>query len=203
MTSQPSKCPKKGRHVHYSIHDPPPTIPDPPPTTPVLTMNHARGIQSIWNHVFWADEKLLDALTSGDAVPEAATREYAHIIGAEEVWLARLERRDPILEVWPSLSPSDLASVVSRTHACWGSYLHAIDETAFRKSVPYTNSAGRHFENTVEDILIHVALHGQYHRGKVNQMLRQSGLAPVPVDYIAFVRGAAAATEADARRRRP
>jgi uncharacterized damage-inducible protein DinB len=36
-------------------------------------------------------------------------------------------------------------------------------------------------------------LHGQYHRGKINVLLRQSGAEPVLVDYIGYVRGAAAA----------
>ena len=65
--------------------------------------------------------------------------------------------------------------------------------------VTYTNSAGVRFTSTVGDILVHVALHGQYHRGKVNLLLRQAGHAPAAADYIAFARGAPAATEATAR----
>ena len=42
--------------------------------------------------------------------------------------------------------------------------------------------------------MMHVALHGQYHRGKVNLLLRQEGLPPVPPDFIAWVRGVPAAT---------
>ncbi|MFQ5740386.1 MAG: DinB family protein [Acidobacteriota bacterium] len=42
----------------------------------------------------------------------------------------------------------------------------------------------------------------QYHRGKVNLLLRQAGHAPAATDFIAFVRGAPAATEATARRDR-
>jgi hypothetical protein len=38
-----------------------------------------------------------------------------------------------------------------------------------------------------------VVLHGQYHRGKVNLLLRQEGEQPAPTDYIAFVRGVPAA----------
>ena len=37
-------------------------------------------------------------------------------------------------------------------------------------------------------------VHGQYHRGKVNLLLRQEGMSPVPGDFIAYVRGAPAAT---------
>ena len=151
------------------------------------------------NHVLWADGELLKAVTSGVTVPDEAIRECAHLIAAEEVWLARLENRSPRFAVWPSVSRSDMESIVRQTHDHWESYLKDLTESAIRKSVTYTNSAGREFKNTVGDILVHVALHGQYHRGKINLMLRQAGLTPAPVDYIAFVRGSPAATEADAR----
>ena len=48
--------------------------------------------------------------------------------------------------------------------------------------------------------LLHVPLHGQYHRGKINLLLRQAGRQPAPTDYITFVRGVSAATEEAARR---
>lgn len=168
-------------------------------------MQHPVNIRQMWDHLFWSDEELLNAVTSGNAVPHEAIREFAHVIGTEEIWLARLERRTPRLAVWPPVSPSDrdrdLHEMLRQTHERWVSYLAGLQEADVGSIVEYVNSAGNRFENTVGDVLLHVALHGQYHRGKVNLMLRQAGLAPAPVDYIAFVRGAPAATEADARRR--
>lgn len=38
-------------------------------------------------------------------------------------------------------------------------------------------------------------MHGQYHRGKVNLLLRQADRTPAPTDYIAFVRGVPAARQ--------
>ena len=35
---------------------------------------------------------------------------------------------------------------------------------------------------------------GQYHRGKINLLLRQQQATPIPVDCIAFLRGSPAAT---------
>ena len=55
--------------------------------------------------------------------------------------------------------------------------------------VAYVNSAGIAFETPVEDILLQVFLHGQYHRGKINLMLRQAREEPMPTDYISFARG--------------
>jgi uncharacterized damage-inducible protein DinB len=160
-------------------------------------MGERTTVQQMWSHVFWADGELLEALTSGDDVPSEAVREFAHILGTEEVWLSRLEYRSPSLAVWPALSSADLEGAVRQTHERWKLYLDRIQQSELLDSVTYTNSAGLRFDNQIGDILIHVALHGQYHRGKVNLMLRKAGVEPAPVDYIAFVRGAPAATEAD------
>jgi uncharacterized damage-inducible protein DinB len=48
----------------------------------------------------------------------------------------------------------------------------------------------------VEDILLQIFLHGTYHRGQVALLLRQGEATPAPTDYIAYVRGAPAATRA-------
>jgi uncharacterized damage-inducible protein DinB len=45
-----------------------------------------------------------------------------------------------------------------------------------------------------------VALHGAYHRGQIAAALRGAGAVPEPTDFIAFARGSAAATRADAER---
>ncbi|HYJ78559.1 MAG TPA: DinB family protein [Longimicrobiaceae bacterium] len=66
------------------------------------------------------------------------------------------------------------------------------------REVPYINSAGQGFQSTIGDILLHVALHGAYHRGQVAAAVRARGGAPVPTDYIAFVRGVPAATRGGA-----
>ena len=67
-------------------------------------------------------------------------------------------------------------------------YLDSIIETDLLRLVRYQNSAGISFETTARDILSHVFMHAQYHRGKVNLLLRQAGLTPAPVDFIGYVR---------------
>ena len=150
-------------------------------------------IQQLWRHCVWADDKILAALRgSQHAVPDAV-REYAHIIGAEEVWLARIEGRAARAPVWPAFDVVTAAELSTAVMQGYDAYLHRIDESELSRNAEYVNSAGRAFSTPVGDILLHVALHGQYHRGKVNLLLRQSGAEPAPTDYIAFVRGVPAA----------
>lgn len=138
-------------------------------------------------HLAWADERVLAALADGTA-PSAAVAEYAHLLAAEAVWLARLQQREPQLAVWPALSPDELRRLATTTHAGYQTYLDGLEPALLAARVRYRNSAGQPFDTEVGDILLHVVLHGQYHRGKVNLLLRQAGMTPVPCDYIAFVR---------------
>jgi len=155
-------------------------------------MNALDQIRRLWRHLAWADGKLLAALHE---VPtdSIAWKEYSHVLGAEAVWLGRLEQRAERTAVWPTLSHEEAHQLSLDLESGYAAYLDRLDIPALDLQVAYVNSAGRQFTNAAGDILLHVALHGQYHRGKVNLLLREAGADPVPVDYIAFVRGAPAA----------
>ena len=157
-------------------------------------MEMIEAVRRLWEHARWADSKLLEVLrTHADRAPQAL-HEYAHILGVEEVWLARIERRSRRAAVWPAVSLAEVESLFEKTHAAYETALAGLKDADLDGAVTYTNSAGQTFTNSVGDILLHVALHGQYHRGKVNLLLRQVGCPPVPTDHIAFVRGAPAAS---------
>lgn len=160
-------------------------------------------IRHLWKYAFRADTDLLDAVAASREDNGDVLREFAHIVGAEETWLSRLEGRVPRCPVWPDGDFVEIERLLRETHRAFEAYLAALGDDDLGAEVTYTNSAGRTFTNTVADILLHVVLHSQYHRGKVNLLLRQAGQMPAPADYIAFVRGAAAATESDALRDRP
>ena len=157
-------------------------------------------MRRLWEHSAWADRLLLGALVRLDPCPAAAWREYAHVLGAESVWLDRLRRRPQRFAVWPTLEPAAAAALAESLRAEYVAYLDALTPNELDALVPYVNSAGLAFETPVEDILLQVFLHGQYHRGKINLMLRQARAEPVPTDYIAFARGAPAATTPESAR---
>jgi len=155
---------------------------------------HARGlVHRLWAHAVWADALLLDALEAGgDALP-TAWHEYAHVLGAEAVWLARLEERQAPVAVWPVVTPGEIAKLRSDNAAGYEAYLARATDESLQRGVEYRNSAGQTFCTPPLDVLAHVALHGQYHRGKINLLLRQAGAEPAPVDFISYVRGVPAA----------
>ena len=151
-------------------------------------------VRRMAQHNAWADVLLLDALTAQSPPPALAWREYTHVLGAETVWLDRLLRRTPRVPVWPELSPEEATSLAHLIRGEYATYVAALTAEELDTRVPYVNSAGQSFETPVSDMLLQVFLHGQYHRGKINLLLRQAHLPPTPTDYISFARGVPAAT---------
>ncbi len=151
-------------------------------------------LKRLLDHLYWADEAAVGALSVAGTPPAKAVEILSHVLGAEEVWLSRLEQRPARLAVWPELTPADCVTTAENLRRAFGRYVGALLPRDLEGSVAYTNSAGQAFTSTVWDILVHVAMHGSYHRGQVMLLLRSGGHEPAATDYIAFVRGAPAAT---------
>jgi uncharacterized damage-inducible protein DinB len=151
----------------------------------------------LYDHMAWADASARDALQAMPAgSPELtrATELYAHLAGAEHVWLARVEGRAAAYPVWPALDLETAARLGAETVRELRTLVARLDADGLAREVAYTNSAGQAFRSRVDDILVHVALHGAYHRGQLALLTRIGGGQPASTDYIAFVRGAPAAT---------
>jgi uncharacterized damage-inducible protein DinB len=145
-------------------------------------------LRSLCAHGAWADQRLLGALQgAGRPVPDAL-REMAHLRGAQETWLSRIEGRKATLPVWPDLALDALATEGARLDAALASHCEALRPESLDRIVAYTNSAGDAFRTPLAEILLHLFLHGQYHRGKVNAAFRAAGAAPAGVDYITWQR---------------
>jgi uncharacterized damage-inducible protein DinB len=156
-------------------------------------------LRALVDHMAWADEGRLASLRQ-PGVPKRAIELYAHVLGAENVWLTRLEQRPQAVAVWPTLTLEECAELSADNQRRYAAYIDRLTSDDLRRSVHYRNSAGLEFDTPVEDILLHVAMHGSYHRGQVSLLVRDAGAEPRPTDFIAFVRGAPAATRSSVAR---
>ena len=152
-------------------------------------------------HLRWADALTVRSLREASHAPAHAHELLAHVVAAEEVWLARIEGRPPAVAVWPTLDLDACERLAATTHEALSRLLASLDEGGLARLVHYRNSAGLDFDSRVDDILLHVALHGAWHRGQIAALLRGADDEPAPSDYIAFVRGVPTATRGDASRR--
>lgn len=144
-------------------------------------------LERLVDHMEWANRR---ALTVVRETGEARSLELlAHVLATERVWMERIRTGDSSgLEIWPELSPEQCRRWIGENMERYRSYADSVSEEGLRREAHYTNSSGRPFDTPVAEILLHVALHGSYHRGQIARELRDADEEPVNTDFIRFVR---------------
>ena len=136
----------------------------------------------------WANRETLESLRQVVTPPPRSLKWMAHIIGAEYLWLARLNGQPAALPVWPNLS---LEGCDRRLHDLSQQLLDCLAESTSERltqEISYINSKGEAWTSTVEEILTHLTIHSAYHRGQIASDLRAAGQEPPYTDYIHAVR---------------
>lgn len=148
-----------------------------------------KTIKKMYEHVHWANQRILQTLQSIEGENQDLNRLFSHILFAEKVWFTRLQGLDSSnLPIWSDVDMEVCAEMVLQNNKAISTFLANLLNDDLDQIISYTNSKGKTFKNSIRDILTHVALHGQYHRGQINSRLRSEGFEPVDVDFITFVR---------------
>jgi len=143
-------------------------------------------LENLYSHMWWAHDELVGELRR--MAPDAETlRLFAHVVAAEHLWLSRIDGVKARVAVWPTSSLDEVVELEAANRTRFRELLQRRDDTRLQR-IRYRNSAGNDFENSVGEILAHVALHGHYHRGQIARAMRLAGQEPVYTDYIGFVR---------------
>jgi len=150
-------------------------------------------LNRLFAHMRWADVRALESLRTGRIPPETLAV-YAHVLGAEHVWLSRLRQQPPRMVVWPNIPLEECAALATENADGFEQFLGGLSEAMLSSELSYVNSAGQSFRSRVDDMLLQVVTHGTYHRGQIASQVRKAGGTPAPTDYIGFVRGVPAAT---------
>jgi uncharacterized damage-inducible protein DinB len=145
-----------------------------------------RTLDQLYEHMWWAHDALVNDARRKSLDAETL-KLFAHIVAAEHLWLGRIDAVKPRVAVWPVLSLDEIAQLEGENRPRFRDLLRRPDDT-LRQRVHYRNTAGHDFDNDVEEILTHVALHGHYHRGQIARTMRARGREPVYTDYIGYVR---------------
>jgi len=143
-------------------------------------------------HMRWADTIVADALASSVRQDDRTrvadpVSVFAHVAATEHLWYSRIRGTPTELAVWPDISVAESRAIAMR-HADLFDEIVAGGGDVLDRIVSYRNSAGRDFRNSVRDIVIHVTMHGSYHRGQIARLVRASGGEPPYTDYIQYKR---------------
>ena len=148
----------------------------------------------------WANERIGHLLMTQEEEVLNAERKSSfssisktvlHIWDAETIWLTRLQGGS--LTEWPSKnfsgSKGDMLKGLINTSTALLNYIETKGEAFQQEKILYKNMKGDAYENTVEEILLHLVNHGSYHRGQIITLLRDSGISHVvSTDLIAWFR---------------
>jgi uncharacterized damage-inducible protein DinB len=145
------------------------------------------ALERMIRYDIWANRETVSALRQGSP-PLKSLRWMSHIIGAEFLWVARIQGRPSPLTVWPELSVDECAGRVEELSTLLPDILRDRDPVALRRAVSYTNSKGEAWTSTVGEILTHVTIHSAYHRGQIASDMRSAGQEPAYTDYIHAIR---------------
>ncbi len=151
-------------------------------------MGRLAGYHERFEYDDWANRQVLEKLR-GEGLNSARSRTLlAHIVGAQEVWLSRLEPGEPLTVSWPELDLAQIDARLESLRGTWAMKLDQAGEATLDAPVTYNNLAGKPFSTPLRQILDHVLFHGAYHRGQIAMQLRSEGVAPVSTDFILFAR---------------
>jgi uncharacterized damage-inducible protein DinB len=134
---------------------------------------------------YWANDKFIKALSEMAQPPEKAVKILAHILFAWDVWLARLMKEDlsGFTNPHPAYSLEECRQKFDQLHGKWGNYLAKLKPEALDERITYPNTQGKRFEQTVQNVLVHVVNHSHYHRGQLAVLVSQAGGARPNTDY--------------------
>lgn len=141
--------------------------------------------QRLFEYDAWGNLQVLESLRLATLAPSSrACAVTAHLIGAGRVWFERLHGRVSPIEVWPNFSVDECETGFRELDKSWKGYLRGLRSGDLERTIAYVNTKGEKWESQTADILMHVVLHGSYHRGQIAMLVRGSGATPAYTDYI-------------------
>ena len=146
-------------------------------------------VRKLFEYDAWANQQALASLSTVSEAEERPRKLFAHVIGAQHVWLARFENpAPPSAQPWPVLSVSECRACIDELHGQWMKLLSGLTPEKLADSLVYRNTKGDEYRTPIGDVLMHLVMHSAYHRGQVAAAVRQAGGKPAATDYVVYVR---------------
>lgn len=141
------------------------------------------------DHRGWANARILTALAASPSPHQKAQRLLAHLLLSERIWLLRLKGEDTsTIDKSAQLSLADCEELAAENQQAFTDLLNSLGEADLHSLVKYKNFKGTEFHTPIREILMHISLHGTYHRGQIAIVMGEQGDTPVDTDFITFCR---------------
>jgi uncharacterized damage-inducible protein DinB len=139
-------------------------------------------LRKLVDHCVWANRAWLQHLVEAGAPDEWLTRRLSHILLGERAWFQRIDGEAPGRDIWTQLPIPDLEEMSERHEKTFARLLSG----DVARPVPFVRFTGERGTSSVEDILLHLTLHGAHHRGQMATYCSANGLTPINTDFIQY-----------------
>lgn len=151
----------------------------------------------LYGYHTWAQERIAAALLAlppeadlqdlGGSFPTARAT-FAHLVGAEWLWLERWRGVHPSsVPDWVAMDdPPALLRRWRGIDAARGAFLARLTEADLGAPCAFNLLNGKAATHALADLLLHVANHATYHRGQLAAMLRRLGSPAPATDFLVY-----------------
>lgn len=113
---------------------------------------------------------------------------FSHLINAQDKWMARIKEDENaiFMDTWkPVYAFSELETEWNRSTSAWKNYIDTVSEEQLNTEIEFFGTEQKKYAVTPLDIALQLNFHSIHHRAQIQTLLREQGIQPAFVDYIA------------------
>ena len=166
-------------------------------------MDQVSTLERIFTYKAKANDEILAAMRQFDeASPakEIAVRVLSHTYAVDQIFAANLRRaQHGYTSPNPSHTPAleELVAAIKTSDQWYVDYVSRLDEAQLAERIDFTFTDGLPGRMSREEMLMHVTVHGEYHRGQISLIMMENSITPPGDGFTSYLHKA----EATARRR--
>ena len=149
------------------------------------------ALRDLYAHQSWADALQWTVVTGSADTRESEEMKdrLVHLHGAQWIWLARWRgEKMPFPTLGQFATLEELRTFARDIHRNLAGFLAGLDEHALAAAVCYTDIKGNPHTQPLGGLMLHLALHSQYHRGQNASLMKRLGHPAPPTDFVQWLR---------------
>ena len=166
-------------------------------------MDQVSTLERVFSYKAKANDEILAAMRGFEQTSparEIAVRVLNHTYAVDQIFAANLRRAEhEYTSPNPGLAPSldELSAAITTSDRWYIDYVSGLDEAQLAERIDFTFTDGLPGRMSREEMLMHVTVHGEYHRGQISLIMMENSITPPGDGFTSYLHKA----EGSARRR--
>ena len=163
-------------------------------------MDQVSTLERVFSYKAKANDQILAAMRQfDDASPakEIAIRVLSHTYAVDRIFAANLRRAEHgYTSPNPGQAPSleELSAAIKTSDQWYIDYVSRLDEAQLAERIDFTFTDGLPGRMSREEMLMHVTVHGEYHRGQISLIMMENSITPPGDGFTSFLHKAEASS---------